>query len=188
MTTPSTPATARRKLLWGTAAIAAMFAAGSKAQAKEKSQAWGDVDRLVALEDIKKLKHTYFSTVDGKDWKGLRGVFSDNAFVDMGLPGPNGTKAATTADGFVEAITAMSGPMTMKHHGHNYLINFTSPTEAEGSWDFEAWVWMSSPDGKAPPPPGMHTWGIYKDKYSKTPAGWRISSMTTVPVHTITEK
>jgi hypothetical protein len=186
----TTPSTARRKVVWGAAmaAAAAMFTAGSKVQAKEKSQAWGDVDRLAALEDLRQLKHTYFASVDGKNWKNLRGVFTDDAFVDLGLPGPNGTKAPTTADGFVETISGMSGPgMTMKHHGHNYLINFTSPTEAEGSWDYEAWVWMAGADGKAPPP-SMHTWGTYKEKYKKTPAGWRIASMTSVPTHTITEK
>jgi len=187
----TTSITARRKLLWGgaVAAVAAAFTTGSGAHAADKAKAWGDVERLVALEDIKKLKHTYFASVDGKDWKGLRAVFSDDAFVDLGLPGPNNTKAPTTADGFVATITGMSVPgMTMKHHGHNYLINFTSPTEAEGSWDFEAWVWMASADGKSPPPPGMHTWGTYKEKYRKTKDGWQIASMTSVPTHTVTEK
>ena len=39
-------------------------------------------ERILALEEIKKLKARYFRTLDTKDWAGYLGVFTQDAIID----------------------------------------------------------------------------------------------------------
>ena len=42
-----------------------------------------EVERLIAIEEIKHLKARYFRCMDTKDWDGLAGVFAPDAVMDM---------------------------------------------------------------------------------------------------------
>ena len=94
-----------------------------------------DIQRLVATEDIRELKVRYFTFVDDQNWKAVRTVFTDDAKVDMGLRKPDGT-SVEKPDDFVAALsTVITKDMRTLHHGHNFHIEFVSPTEAHGRWD-----------------------------------------------------
>jgi ketosteroid isomerase-like protein len=149
----------------------------------DKAEAFGAVERLAALEEIRQLKHRYFTATDGKDWATLRGVYTDDATFSTGTP----TAGGPALDGIDAFIRFLSSPerakRQTKHHGHNDLITLTSPTEAEGSWDYEAVTWQIGADGKLEDQPVPHTWGKYNDHYRKTPAGWRIAHMSATTLH-----
>ena len=42
-----------------------------------------DIERLVAVEEIRQLKARYFRCMDTKDWAGLTDVFAPDAVMDM---------------------------------------------------------------------------------------------------------
>jgi ketosteroid isomerase-like protein len=179
---------ATRALMGAIAAVALAVAAGAAvtppAHAAEKAaksgQAWSDLDRLVATEEIRQLKSRYFIAADAGDWKGYQAIFTPDAKLDLGMKSPDGKPLETPADvaGFLESIMK---DLRTQHHGHNFVVNFTSPTEAEGRWDYEVWSWYTGA-GKAPTP-NQHFWGQYHEHYTKTKDGWRISAMKGTPVH-----
>jgi hypothetical protein len=42
-----------------------------------------DIEKLLAIEEIKNLKARYFRCVDTKDWPGFQAVFAPNARFDI---------------------------------------------------------------------------------------------------------
>ena len=42
-----------------------------------------EIEKLLALEEIKLLKARYFRCVDTKDWEGFKAVFAHNAHFDI---------------------------------------------------------------------------------------------------------
>jgi len=170
-------ADARRRLMWAglVASLAVLF--GGKAQAKDKkAETPPDVQRLIDIEDIRQLKHKYFATTDAKDFTALRALYTDDAtFGAGGLDSP---------EAFIKFLSSPErATRKTKHHGHNALITFTSATEAEGVWDYEAWTWQMRADGTLEEKAVRHNWGQYLDSYRKTPAGWRMTRMNGTLTH-----
>jgi SnoaL-like domain len=122
------------------------------------------LDRLINIEDIKQLKARYFRFMDTKDWAALRGVFTDDARMDI--------------DGFVtdggDAIIAfMSGALaalTTVHHGHMPEITFVDTSNAAGIWAMYDYVQFPG-DGL---PQGFWGYGHYHDTYRRQDGEWRI--------------
>jgi hypothetical protein len=129
-----------------------------------------DLERLVAIEDIKLCKARYFYGVDHQDWDmWRRDVFAADATMLM----PDAMQEPIAG---MEAIiawvrTAMAG-CTSVHHGHMPDIVFTSDTTAKVIWAMEDQVhWPKLlPTGHS----HLHGWGHYHETYVKLPAGWRI--------------
>jgi hypothetical protein len=144
-----------------------------------------DVERLVAIEEIRELKVRYFESVDGQDWKAVRAVFTNDAKVDMGLKKPDGTRVEKPDDFVAVLASVLTKDFRTLHHGHNFHIEFVSPTEAKGRWDYEAWGWYVG-TGK-PSSPNRQDWGQTNEIYRKTSDGWHIASMLGMTVHAVTE-
>lgn len=135
------------------------------------------VDRLVAIEEIRRLKAEYFRCTDEKDWETLPGIFTENAETDMRAAvepyNPDllsyDPKAFAKNNGFV-----LEGVKTA-HFGYMPVIDIVSETEATGKWSMEDWLWV--PEGNPVMPAGrMHGWGHYYDRYSKVDGHWLISA------------
>ncbi len=94
-----------------------------------------DIQKLTAIEDIKKLKARYFYCLDRKDSEGWRDrVFCADAVlhVQEARAEPYIGIAA-----ILEMIqTNIAGVLTI-HHGHMPIIEITSPNTATGLWAFE---------------------------------------------------
>jgi ketosteroid isomerase-like protein len=166
-------------------ACMAMTTAPAEDQPKVDKGAVSDLQRLVAIEDIRELKVRYFESVDGQDWKAVRAVFTNDAKVDMGLKKPDGTRVEKPDDFVAMLATIITKDMRTLHHGHNFRIEMVSPTEAKGRWDYEAWGWYVG--AGASPSPSRQDWGQTNEIYRKTPDGWRIASMQGVTVHAVTD-
>ena len=150
-----------------------------------------DVEKLLALEEIKQLKARYFRCMDKKDWKGYLAVFTPDATLDSSesssptdyrgeplLPGgpatpPNPAWRHTDIVKFVDELSQMLNPVSTCHHGHMSEIEFTSPTTAKGIWSMEDMLrW---PEGS--PRRHMHGYGHYEETYERLPVGWRIKTL-----------
>jgi uncharacterized protein (TIGR02246 family) len=125
------------------------------------------LDRLVAIEDIRRLKARYFRCVDTKDWDGLATIFTtDGVFTTAGRPDE-------PLEGSAEIVRFLSTAMAdvdSVHHGHMPEIDITSPTTATAIWAMEDLLrWP--PGG---PRRSQHGWGHYRETYEKVDGQWRI--------------
>jgi uncharacterized protein (TIGR02246 family) len=127
------------------------------------------VERLVAIEEIKRLKARYFRCVDTKDWDGLLEVFApDGRFTMSGRPDQPLEGAAEISSFLGSAMVEV----VSVHHGHMPEIDITSDSTAKAIWAMEDILrW----------PPGnamltQHGWGHYHETYVKVDGRWRIQT------------
>jgi hypothetical protein len=135
-----------------------------------------DIERLIAIEEIKQLKARYFRSMDTKDWPGLQAVFAPNAELDMRGEAADKSKAA---DGLVIGAANIMPfirnaviDLVTVHHGHMPEIEITSPTTARGLWAMEDV--LKWPEGAAIKT--LHGYGHYHETYSRLDGGWHIQT------------
>jgi hypothetical protein len=133
-----------------------------------------ELERLLAIEEIKRLKAKYFYYLDHKDWAGWkRDVFMPDA--SMHVPEAQ-DEPFVGIDTIIEWVSRMAGEQTSVHHGHMPDIEILSPISAQGIWAMEDILrW---PEGRVSPRGynRLHGYGHYHETYTKTAAGWRIQS------------
>lgn len=118
------------------------------------------------IEAIKQLKARYFRTMDTKDWRSMRLVFTDDAVIDTV---DSGGPVISGADAFMAYLEpTLSGVVTV-HHGHMPEIDITSEVSATGIWAMEDL--LQFPDGTS-----MRGYGHYHETYRKEGGAWRIAS------------
>ena len=125
------------------------------------------------VEAIKQLKARYFRTMDTKDWREMRKVFTDDAVVDTSASGGG---VVSGADEFMAFLEPVLREAITVHHGHMPEIEITSPVTAIGIWalqDFIVW-----PDGTQ-----LQGYGHYHETYAKVDGEWRIKSSTLTRLH-----
>jgi hypothetical protein len=134
-----------------------------------------DIERLVAIEEIKQLKARYFRLIDTKDWEAFRDVFTDDCrhyYVQT-----DGEETFHSNDDYFPMMQATLDNGVTTHHGHTPEIRLTSPTEAEGIWAMFDYVQTQAPQG----PVGLQGYGHYFETYRKCDDGkWRMSSKRNV--------
>jgi SnoaL-like domain len=142
-----------------------------------KEAAMTDVEILLAIEDIKKLKARYFRYVDTKQWDELLEIFAPDVEFDAGDNGGSrlGTgdpvmRGAAQLTDFIRKV--VSSPVAI-HHGHTPEIDILTPTTAKGIWALEdRFFW---PTGSARR--SLHGYGYYFETYEKIDRRWRIKTM-----------
>ncbi len=134
------------------------------------------VDKLMAIEDIKKLKARYFRYVDTKQYDALEQLFTPDAQADHSADHPE-ARADNRKDWVAKIRGAMVSCVSM-HNGHMPEIEITSPTTAKGIWVLQDWIFW--PDGVRSTfgDNRFQGWGAYHDTYVKTEAGWQIKTTT----------
>lgn len=132
-----------------------------------------DIEKLIAIEEIKQLKARYFRCVDAKDWEGYRNVFATDVHFDISDDMPNGV--FTEADKAVDAARSGLTDCVSVHHGHCPEIEITSDTTATGIWAMEDMLRWSK--ASAFPNQELHGYGHYHETYEKTGGRWRIKTM-----------
>ena len=132
-----------------------------------------DTERLVAVEDIRRLKAAYFRCMDTKDWDGFRDVFADDAEMDMRAEaGDAGLVHGNQA--IADFVRGAVGNVVTVHHGHMSEIEVTSPTTATGIWAMEDKLRWPSGGSLGE----MHGYGHYHETYAKVDGHWRIRTLT----------
>jgi hypothetical protein len=138
---------------------------------RERVEEMNDLERLVAIEEIKQLKARYFRCVDTKDWDGLMFVFAPDA--EMRTDAGTDADVVSTAQAIVDLIRSLTSTLTTVHHGHTPEITIESSSLARGIWAMEDVVrWPEDTPGT-----GMHGFGYYEEEYIKSDSRWQISKV-----------
>jgi hypothetical protein len=125
-----------------------------------------DLETLIALEEIKRLKALYCQCVDQHRWEELASLFVEEAELTTDREGKVNTMrgrdliAATISKNLATANTI--------HHASNPDIHLTGATTAEG-------VWTASYTNENGPVTGH---GHYIERYEKRDGRWRYTHMT----------
>ena len=123
---------------------------------------------LYEIEQIKKLKHRYFRSLDTNEWALMADCLTENceADYDSGKYRYSGRQAIL--DFFSKF---MDGPKFLSlHHGHHPEIELQSDTEATGTWYLQDLV-INLHDNTT-----LRGAGIYRDHYLKQDGAWKIHS------------
>jgi len=129
--------------------------------------------KLLAIEEIKKLKARYFRCVDTKDWEGFGEVFAADAVFDISedVPGCILIGRERIAQ---SAAAPLVGCISV-HHGHCPEIDITSSTTARGIWAMEDRLrWAENSTG---PIKALHGYGHYIETYERVGDRWYIKTL-----------
>ena len=136
-----------------------------------------DLERLIALEEIRTLKARYFRCIDTRDWEGFAACFAPDAVMDVSGEPERLRKDERGVYRGAEAIGAWgeraAAGIQTRHHILMPEIDVTSPSEASGIWAIEDRFWW--PEG-AGPHRTLHGWGYEYETYRKLAGSWKIQS------------
>jgi hypothetical protein len=135
----------------------------AEAQTSQQSSTgtpFADIDRLVAIEDIKQLKARYLRTLDSKKWNEFEAVFAPDVVFDLreGLFARDQITGEITKSGDIligedqivasewmvtgasavrQWVEGILSPVVTVHHVHSPEITLTSATTAHAYWPME---------------------------------------------------
>jgi hypothetical protein len=125
------------------------------------------MDTAAELEAIRRLKYAYFRTLDLKEFDDLGQLLT----VDSTASYEDGKTKLEGRTAIVEWLSgALGSPdIVTEHHGHHPEIDFTSDTEATGTWYLQDRVII--------PPADLEIGGtaFYTDRYVKSDGNWLIA-------------
>ena len=131
-----------------------------------------DLQQVLDIEAIKKLKARYFRLIDTKDWAGFAQVFAEDARMLV----PEADVDITGRDAITESISALLDGVQTVHHGHMPEIRLTSNTTATDIWALQdTIIW---PDGSR-----LLGFGHYHESYELVENEWRIKELTLTRLH-----
>ncbi|MCB2060008.1 MAG: nuclear transport factor 2 family protein [Novosphingobium sp.] len=132
-----------------------------------------DIERLLAIEEIKQVKAKYFYGLDHKDWDlWQREVWAPDGRLEV----PEADTVVEPFEKVREWVSASCGDQVSVHHGHMPIITFTSDTEAKVIWAMEDRLYRTKEFPLEDGSTWLHGFGHYHETYVKTDAGWRIKS------------
>jgi hypothetical protein len=141
-----------------------------------------ELERLTAIDEIKRVKACYFRAVDSGDAELLRGLLAEDCVLDYRgsctdpatgrdfLPGVN--MVVNGRASFPNGGLASMGIVSV-HQGHHCEIELTGETTAQAIWSMTDRLYM--PDGA--PFSLMTGYGHYHETYAKTGATWKIKTL-----------
>jgi hypothetical protein len=149
-----------------------------------------DIQKLLAIENIKQLKAAYFRTMDTKAWDEFRELFTVDVMVDsseaftpldatgepieVGLPrcAPDQKLCVWGVDDFIRMQHRHLEGISTVHHGHMPEITIISDDEANGVWAMEDKLRWPEGQGTVRE---LHGYGHYQERYRKVDGRWRIA-------------
>lgn len=132
-----------------------------------ESEEMTDLERLVELEAICRLKARRDHAVDQKDWETYAALHSDD-YIAVSIRDTEivGGRAAA------EAIAAQLENVTTVHHSHTPVIEFQDRTHATGVWAMEDNLFWKRNGEKQ----WLRGFGFYHESYVKNADGqWRFT-------------
>ncbi|NKQ54276.1 nuclear transport factor 2 family protein [Amycolatopsis sp. K13G38] len=128
-----------------------------------------DIERLVAVDEIKKLKARYFRFLDAHDWAAFAELFTEDADFDIA----ESSSGVRSKEDFLAALGAHLTPTVSVHHGHMPEIDVVDERTATGVWAmFDS---VEPPAGS--PYPVLTGFGHYHEEYRREAGIWRISKL-----------
>lgn len=134
-----------------------------------------DLERLLAIEDIKRLKAKYCRVMDEKNWHEWHDVFTPDGV--MLVPEVEEQPAIVGVDAIIAFIIPLLGSAITVHHLHAPEIEVLSDTEATGTWALDDNLWWPEDSPSTFGWTSLRGAGHYREKYRKTAVGWRIAEL-----------
>jgi hypothetical protein len=132
-----------------------------------------DVEKILAIEEIKRVKSKYFYGLDHKDWDlWRREVWAP----DGKLIVPEAAIEAVGFDAVIAYVSVSTADQISVHHGHMPDIEITSESTATGIWAMEDRLYRTKQHPLADGSTYLHGFGHYHEEYVRLPKGWRIAS------------
>jgi len=131
-----------------------------------------DLARLIAMEDIKKMRARYLRLLDTRDWDNLIKLYAPDATLSFQTEAP-GVINRGHAD-ILKSVTTFLVDVLTIHHAHTPELEFLSDTRAKGVWVLEDRLWFG-PKSLAPGR-HVHAFGHLNDEYVKIGGDWLIQS------------
>jgi hypothetical protein len=132
-----------------------------------------DVEKLLAIEEIKRVKSRYFYGLDHKDWEfWRREVWAPDARLEV----PEVGQDVVGVDNIIAWVSESVGDQVSVHHGHMPDITITSADTATGVWAMEDRLYRTKARPLADGSTYLHGFGHYHERYVRTADGWRIAS------------
>jgi hypothetical protein len=139
--------------------------------------------KLVAIEDIKRLKARYFRGIDSRDWALMKDTFADDIVLDFReaatlqdgtnlIPGPT-VDVLRGASAAIQAIQGAMAGISSVHHGHMPEIDIVDEGNAKGIWAM--FDLLNFPAGA--PVSNIAGYGHYLETYRKVQGQWKIGSL-----------
>lgn len=136
-----------------------------------------DIEKLLAIEEIRKLKYRYCRAIDTADWDLFEELFTPDAVMDLSATGGanvTGDRVRRSRDEIVGFISKTISPGAHAlHRGHMGEIEVTSDSTAEAIWagEWDAWFAPENPLKE------RHGAGYYYENYEKVDGRWFISKI-----------
>jgi hypothetical protein len=132
-----------------------------------------DVEKLLAIEEIKRVKSKYFYGLDHKDWElWRREVWTADARLEV----PEVGRDVVGVDNIIAWVSESVGDQVSVHHGHMPNIEIVSADAATGVWAMEDRLYRTKERPLADGTTFLHGFGHYHERYARTASGWRIAS------------
>ena len=140
-----------------------------------------DIERLLAIEEIKQVKARYFHALDHKDWEQWR---REVWAPDCELHVPEFRAEPFVGwDAIIAQVSSVLGDQVTVHHGHMPIIDFTSDTSAQVIWAMEDRLYFSKDFPLYDDVTFLHGWGHYRETYNKLAVGWRLHKSQLTRLH-----
>ncbi|EON98415.1 putative bile acid 7-alpha dehydratase protein [Phaeoacremonium minimum UCRPA7] len=121
------------------------------------------VERLEAIEDLRRLKFDYTWHLDNKDWAAFKECFTEDfAFEGTGLQ--------LTQEDFIATVRNALDPLETSHELHQHQFDFDGPDRAKGIWRLRDH--LVAPGRRSE----FRGRAVYEETYVWTGRGWRIAS------------
>jgi SnoaL-like domain len=121
------------------------------------------------IDDIKQVKYRYLRALDTKDWEAFAGTLTEDVAGDYG-ESLGEDHRFTDRDGLVEFMRTSLGPEIVTEHRVSHPEITVDGDEASGTWYLQDRVIVADFNfmliGAA----------FYRDRYRRTPDGWKISA------------
>jgi hypothetical protein len=139
-----------------------------------------DIEKLLAIEEIKRLKAKYFYYFDYKDWDRWRAeVWAPDACLEV----PEADMNVSGVDNIIKWCKESAGNQVSTHHGHMPIIDILSDDTAKGIWAMEDILRHPKGETSMYGFTYLHGFGHYHETYVKTSNGWRIRSTRLTRLH-----
>jgi hypothetical protein len=132
-----------------------------------------DVEKLLAIEEIKRLKAKYFYYFDTKDWERWKTeVWAPDARLEV----PEASMDLSGVDTIITWCAEAAGNQISTHHGHMPIIDILSDDMAKGIWAMEDILRHPKNQPSTHGFTYLHGFGHYHETYLRRSNGWRIKS------------
>lgn len=126
-----------------------------------------DIERLVALEDIKVLKARRDQAIDTKNWDLYHSLHAED---HISHHADEGYSQWIGPDKMIEGVKASLKGKRSSHHSHTPDITFESPTKANAIWGMEDLIFDEETLELL-----LHGFGFYHESCEKRDGEWKFT-------------